>query len=364
MSQRFSLHTPVFADASAVNSDSFKLDAEAIARILHWHPHAALVANGARFGFSLMSDGAVRRQEWPNPRVTADEAAQVTAWIEKQKANGHTVEIPEEEIEQLVGVFVSPVALAPKAGGAEGEKRICHDMSAGGSKSVNSGIDFDPLNPIGLLQLESVVARIQFMRAQHPTRKIMASKCDLKEFFRQIPLRRRDMARVVQRWDGVVYAHEAFTFGSSSAPHICSVVTNALCDELARRGIYCQCFIDDCVLLAYGDEIDAAVEVLRKLIKEFGLLENEAKFVPLHSSWLWWGCSSISRCSRSALHRTSVPRPCCVYQHWSRARRQQSDSCEKLQASWPFCRQSCLSHGVTPLSFQRRRVTPFALHGN
>ena len=280
MSQRFSLHTPVFADASVVNSGSFKLDAEAIARILHWHPHAALIANGARFGFSLMSDGAVRRQEWPNPRVTADEAAQVTAWIEKQKANGRTVEIPEEEFEQLVGVFVSPVALAPKAGGAEGEKRICHDMSAGGSKSVNSGIDFDPLNPIGLLQLESVVARIQFMRAQHPTRKIMASKCDLKEFFRQIPLRRRDMARVVQRWDGVVYAHEAFTFGSSSAPHICSVVTNALCDELARRGIYCQCFIDDCVLLAYGDEIDAAVEVLRKLIKEFGLLENEAKFVP------------------------------------------------------------------------------------
>ena len=276
----FSVYTPAFADASVVNTRSFGLNADVIARIMHWHPQAALIANGARFGFSLMSDGAVRRQEYKNPTVTEDEAAQVTAWIEKQKANGRTVAISDEECEQLVGLFVSPVALADKAGGEKGEKRICHHLSAGGDKSVNSGIDFDPLNPIGLLQLESVVARIQFLRAQHPSRKIVGSKCDLKEFFRQIPLRRRDMARVTQRWLGVLYAHESFTFGSSSAPHICSVVTNAICDELARRGIYCQCFIDDCVLIAYEDEMEAAVSALRGLIQEFGLLENVAKFVP------------------------------------------------------------------------------------
>ena len=276
----FSVYTPAHAEASKVNKSKFSLNADAIAGLLHWHPQAALIANGARFGFSLMSDGAVRRQEWPNPKMSEDDAAQVTAWIEKQKASGRTVQIPDDEIESLAGLFVSPVALAPKAGGAPGEKRICHDLSAGGAKSVNGGIDFDPLNPIGLLQLDSVIARIQFMRAQCPTRKIMASKCDMKEFFRQIPLRRRDMARVTQRWQGVLYGHESFTFGSSSAPHICSVVTNAICDELSRRGIYCQCFIDDCVLFAYEDEIHEAVETLKSLIKEFGLMENDAKFVP------------------------------------------------------------------------------------
>ena len=278
--QQFSVYTPVHGDASAVNKTHLGLDADAIARVLHWHPQAALISNGARFGFSLMSDGAVRRQEWSNPSMSEDEAAQVTAWIEKQKANGRTVQIPDSELDELAGLFISPVALAPKTGGEPGEMRICHNMSAGGAMSVNSGIDFDPLNPIGLLQLDSVVARIQFMKAQCPTRRIMGSKCDMKEFFRQIPLRRRDMARVVQRWQGVVYAHESFTFGSSSAPHICSVVTNAICDELSRRGIYCQCFIDDCVLIAYEDEIGVAVEALQSLIREFGLVENVTKFVP------------------------------------------------------------------------------------
>ena len=280
MGQQFSVYTPVHGDASAVNKTHLGLDADAIARVLHWHPQAALISNGARFGFSLMSDGAVRRQEWSNPSMSEDEAAQVTAWIEKQKANGRTVQIPDSELDELAGLFISPVALAPKTGGEPGEMRICHNMSAGGAMSVNSGIDFDPLNPIGLLQLDSVVARIQFMKAQCPTRRIMGSKCDMKEFFRQIPLRRRDMARVVQRWQGVVYAHESFTFGSSSAPHICSVVTNAICDELSRRGIYCQCFIDDCVLIAYEDEIGVAVEALQSLIREFGLVENVTKFVP------------------------------------------------------------------------------------
>ena len=87
----------------------------------------------------------------------------------------------------------------------------------------------------------------------------------------------------------VLYGHESFTFGSSSAPHICSVVTNAICDELSRRGIYCQCFIDDCVLFAYEDEIHEAVETLKSLIKEFGLMENAAKFVTpvkLLNTWL------------------------------------------------------------------------------
>ena len=278
--QQFSVYTPVHGDESVVNKTHFGLNADVIAKVLHWHPQAALISNGARFGFSLMSDGAVRRQEWSNPTLSEDEAAQVTAWIEKQKTNGRTVQIPDSELDELAGLFISPVALAPKPGGMPGEMRICHNMSAGGAKSVNSGIDFDPLNPIGLLQLDSVVARIQFMKAQCPTRRIMGSKCDMKEFFRQIPLRRRDMARVVQRWQGAVYAHESFTFGSSSAPHICSVVTNAICDELSRRGIYCQCFIDDCVLIAYEDEIHAQVAVLQSLILEFGLVENAAKFVP------------------------------------------------------------------------------------
>ena len=276
----FSVHTPMFSDASRVNQRTFGLNGEAISRILHWHPHASLICNGALYGFSLMSDGAVRRQDKGNTRLTAQEAEQITAWLEKQIASGKTVPIPEVEAASMVGLFVSSFTAAPKPGAPAGTIRTCHNLSAGGKQSVNAGIDFDPLNPIGLLQLDSVIARIQYLRALHPGRKIMASKCDMKEFFRQVPLRRRDMARMAQRWKDVLYTHEAFTFGSSSAPHICSIITNALCDEMARLGWYCQCFIDDCVLIAYEDEIHTAVKVLQALISEFGLVENVEKFVP------------------------------------------------------------------------------------
>ena len=99
---------------------------------------------------------------------------------------------------------------------------------------MNEGIDFDPLSPIGLLQIDNVVARMRYLRRMEPGKKIRIAKLDMKEFFRQIPLRRRDMARVTQRWNGIMNVHTAFTFGARSAPHVCSVVTNAMCDEMAR----------------------------------------------------------------------------------------------------------------------------------
>jgi hypothetical protein len=276
---RYSMHTPMFGDASIVNASAFSLDGSAIDRIMSWHPHAALIANGARFGFGLMSDGAVRVQEGLNPEFKDEEIEQITAWIEKQRDSGRAVPMSAEEAAALTGLFVSPTAVAPKPG-APGQIRVCHNLSAGGANSVNAGIDFDPINPIGLLQLDSFVARIQYMMDLHPGKKIVVSKADMKEFFRQIPVRRRDMARLTQRWKGIVYAHEAFTFGARSAPHVCSAVTNALCDEMARRGFFCQCFIDDCVILAYEDEIEDAVVALRHLIGQFGLVENLVKFVP------------------------------------------------------------------------------------
>ena len=280
--EKYSLHTPAFAAASIVDGEAFTLNADNIERILHWHPQGAWIADGARYGFGILSDGAVRRQEGKNPDVTVDEARQVTEWIEKQIDRGKTVPISDAEARGLIGLFVSPTAVAPKTGEI-GKIRPCHNMSSGGERSVNSSINFDPLNPIGLLQLDSVVACLRHMRLLHPERKIKIAKCDLKEFFRQIPLRRRDMARLAQRWNGVQHIHTAFTFGGRSAPHVCSVVTNALCDEMARLGFYCQCFIDDCVVIGYEDEIDRAVTELRRLFADFGLIENIERYVaPTH----------------------------------------------------------------------------------
>jgi hypothetical protein len=227
----------------------------------------------------LLSDGAVRRQQDANPPFETDEAEQITEWMAKQVERGRTVPVSDAVARDLIGLFTSPMIGAPKPGGREGEIRPCHHLSAGGESSVNEGINFDPLSPIGLLQIDSVVACMRYLRRREPGKKIRLAKLDMKEFFRQIPLRRRDMARVTQRWNGIMNVHTAFTFGARSAPHVCSVVTNALCDEMARLGYFCQCFVDDCVIVGYEEDMTRAVEELRRLIKAFGLIENVEKFV-------------------------------------------------------------------------------------
>ena len=202
------------------------------------HPHGPWIADGARYGFSLLSDGSVRRQ------------AEATEWMAKQVRSGKTAPVSDEEARDLIGLFTSPVVGAPKPGAPEGTIRTCHHLSSGGELSINEGIDFDPLSPIGLLLVDSVVSCVRYMRRMEPTRKIRIAKFDMEGFFRQIPLRRRDMARVTQRWNGVMNVHTAFTFGARSAPHVCSVVTNALCDEMARLGHFCQYYFVNTVSLS------------------------------------------------------------------------------------------------------------------
>ena len=205
--------------------------------------------------------------------------AEATEWMAKQVRSGKTAPVSNEEARDLIGLFTSPVVGAPKPGAPEGTIRTCHHLSSGGELSINEGIDFDPLSPIGLLLVDSVVSCVRYMRRMEPTRKIRIAKFDMEGFFRQIPLRRRDMARVTQKWNGVMNVHTAFTFGARSAPHVCSVVTNALCDEMARLGHFCQCFVDDCVIVAFEEDIQRAVDELRRLVKAFGLIENVDKYV-------------------------------------------------------------------------------------
>ena len=81
----------------------------------------------------------------------------------KQVERGKTVPVSDEEAKGLIGLFTSPVVGAPKSNGAEGEIRTCHHLSAGGELSVNEGINFDPLSPIGLLLVDSVVSCMRYI---------------------------------------------------------------------------------------------------------------------------------------------------------------------------------------------------------
>ena len=275
----FSPYTPAFSNASVVDSVAFPLRPDVMEHRLRHHPHRAWLANGSRWGFSLMSDGAVRKQELFSPHFTPAETIQVEKWFQKQHSEGKVTTVVATECERMEALFISPTSVAPKSGGAPGEIRVCHNMSAGGQRSVNAGICFEPLEPIGLVTLDCVVTRIRHLRQQRPGVRILAAKCDLHQFFRLIPLRKRDMCRVAQRRGSDISLHHSFSFGGRSAPHGCAVVTNAISDLMAQRGYFCPCFIDDFIIIDYDDRIDSAVLALRQYITDFGLTENADKFV-------------------------------------------------------------------------------------
>jgi hypothetical protein len=58
-----------------------------------------------------------------------------------------------------------------------------------------------------------------------------------------------------------------------------SLVTNTVCDIMARRGFWVRVFLDDYVGVTTQSRVDEEVAQLRKLLAEFGLRENQSKFV-------------------------------------------------------------------------------------
>ena len=62
--------------------------------------------------------------------------------------------------------------------------------------SVNAATDYTPWEPIDLASLELFFARARFLRKRHPSEELVACKYDLVACFRQLPLRRREWARV------------------------------------------------------------------------------------------------------------------------------------------------------------------------
>jgi hypothetical protein len=284
---QLSPYTPALSELGRVNPAVVKLLGQNIARVLRHHPHRGLLANGASFGFTLLSDGRVGHHVHGNPSFNGSERQQVSAWIAKQREEGRMVELDKRVVDTMRAYFGSATAVATKAGGTAGEIRVCHNMSSGGfgggvDESVNASINYEPLEPLQLLSIADVVTRVRWLR-QHDVsggRKIVTSKIDLKQFFRLLGLRRRDYCRVAQQWEQRFFVHHVFSFGGRSAPHICCALSNAISDLMSDDGFFCRPFVDDFVVIDYADRIDRAIERLRYYIGVFGLTENVVKYEP------------------------------------------------------------------------------------
>jgi hypothetical protein len=174
---------------------------------------------------------------------------------------------------------VSPLSAVPKDGVSFDKIRVVQDASAG-AVSPNSCIDLGPMGDMWLLQLQSVVRRVQFLRQRTPGCEVFMAKIDLAEAYRLFSQAVRDRWRSCHLFRGVFLMHTATMFGSRSAGYWTGAWTNAIADVMATDNHWCEPFVDDFVLIAGSrDECWRAVHSLRALLHELGLKENEPKFI-------------------------------------------------------------------------------------
>ena len=273
--------TPIQCEAARVDS-SFTMrlpQTDDQARFWSSHPLCNWFTSGVRFGFSTMSSFSPQRRDCRNAVMEPHTEEQVHTWVTKQCSHGKMVDVTEWASDTRLPAVFSPFTTVPKAGGDPGEVRVCHNLSfpfAGASP--NSTTCFTALEPIELASLDTVAARIRFLKEQSST-PIYAARLDFSAYFRQIPISRRCQWLMLQRLRGRAFVHRCCSFGAAAAPHTAAALSSMLCDYLAHRGHFAVSFIDDFILIDSLTRVWQAIGILRQAMTECGFAENVSKFV-------------------------------------------------------------------------------------
>lgn len=192
--------------------------------------------------------------------------------------------LTEEELQD--GAFIEvedwkgkvPLRRAPWFGvESSGKYRGISDMSAG-PESVNDCTRRGQLPRTRLAKWDAVAGRIAYMKQQHPSRRIVMAKFDVRRAYRQCPIPLRDRWKAVHVFDGKTYAHTRLMIGAKISADMMSVGTTAVADVMAERHkAYVTTYIDDQLLIAYEDEFDDLRGKLIMLWREMGWPINEKK---------------------------------------------------------------------------------------
>lgn len=274
-------------DDSARARRGFQLPYTEWATFFDTHLHGPYLVNAAAVGMSVLCTMPAQASVRRNPHFGDVESKAVDDWIALQVSQDKVHDVTDATRACGVGSvppFVgSPLSCAAKPSELPGppKVRVCGNMSAGGSGSVNAHINFSPdVEPVGLMTVESVARRIRFLRALFPGVKLYGIKIDLSQAFRNLQAQRRVWWSMGMTWKGRRYAHTHVMWGSRSASHLMALVTSAVCDILARQGIWVDCFLDDFVSIqASVADAEAAAVAIRAALATLGLVESVEKYV-------------------------------------------------------------------------------------
>ena len=277
-------------DDSARDQRGFQLPYLEWAQFFDTHLHGPYLVNGAAVGMAVLCSITARISQRRNPDFNDMETAAVDTWVAGQVEQGKLHDVTDllrQHTEHEAGqppCVVSPLSCAAKPSEVPGppKVRVCANFSAGGADSINAHIEFAPhLEPAGLMSVESVARRARFLRAMYPQAKLYGIKIDLSQAFRNLQAQRRDWWNMCMQWRGRRFAHSHVMWGSRSAAHLMALVTSAVCDILARQGVWVDVFLDDFVSVqASLADAEAAAAAIRAALATLGLVESVEKYQP------------------------------------------------------------------------------------
>ena len=272
----WSPHTPVATDRARVHSPS-TLRADWMWHLLRGHPHRAFLAHGACWGYPMLAQLEPRREMHVQRPFEGVQQELVDSGVSAMLASGKAVSI-NDVMHDMPALIVTPLVVAPQEGAVG---RICHHLSAGGDTSVNASMDTAPLEPMLMLHPADMVTALRFVAEQHPGEDWVLFRLDLKAFFQQFPWRVREAWLTGQVHNGVTMLHRFATYGGSTTPGVASILSNAICDLMAKRGRPCwlRVFIDDFVGLCRRLHAMEDIAELRRVLWYFGSVENVPKFM-------------------------------------------------------------------------------------
>ena len=178
------------------------------------------------------------KNNWPGPNLNFESVHKYFQVELRNKA----VLTPFTENPFDHDAFYSPINTRDKKDSAE--KRIITDMSFPKGNSVNDSIRKDEyLDQKINLKYPTVDNLVEILK--HKGKGCLLFKCDLRQFYRQIPVCPKDYSKLGCFFNGYMYFDKVLVMGCHSSCCIAQRIVNALNFILQKEGVDCENYLDD-----------------------------------------------------------------------------------------------------------------------
>lgn len=239
------------------------------------HPYAAFFAQGIRYGFPLLASTPLTSVYARNYNTPFSTGPLMDAAVEAIFANGAFIDasawprsIPQRH---------APGFGVAKDGGTK--VRFVGDFSAG-LESVNAYTRRGGHPRARLGSAKIVIRRILHLMKTCPGERVMISKFDVSNAFRQCPLPARDFHKVMHRIGKRIVAEVRLPMGAVASGDSMSV--GIIIVEDIASAVYDICvvsYIDDQCVVAIESRIEADIAIVTALWQFFNWPRNEGKFL-------------------------------------------------------------------------------------